>query len=286
MGDLEDDPPSLYRRRDKPVGVKRQRGRRVFRALRLTCLDILLPVAIIYGVYRLAVHAASSQAFLFSPDQSIIIRGNHVVSRGKVLEALGFSGFGTDSRINLAHLSMTAERDRLEDLPWIKSASVARIFPDRLEVSVKERTPVAFASVSGHVELVDSDGALLRMPAKTSFDFPVLYGLDPASSMAQRKQRLFAYLRFIDEDGNEVAQSGWKISEIGLSDPDDLQVLLVRGLQTILVHFGDRDFKQRFKTFLSVAPRVLQSYSRINSMDLRYHNEVVVDPDHRSPPER
>ncbi|MGH9469821.1 MAG: hypothetical protein ACRD1N_05695, partial [Terriglobia bacterium] len=43
-------------------------------------------------------------------------------------------------------------------------------------------------------------------------------------------------------------------------------------------HFGDQDFAERFKNFVTLAPQVLASYPRVDSMDLRYHGEVVVDP--------
>jgi cell division protein FtsQ len=141
-------------------------------------LNVLAPLAIIYGVYLLAINAASSPRFLFRPGQSIRLSGNHVVSRDQVLEALGFSSLESGSQLNLFRLNLAAERQRLDEIPWIKSAAITRIFPNHLAIGIAERTPVAFVNIAGQIQLVDRDGAFLRMPSKASFDFPVLDGLD------------------------------------------------------------------------------------------------------------
>lgn len=280
----EDDSPSLYRRRDKPVGVRRQRGKSAVRVFRLVFMNVVGPLAILFGVYLLAASAASSRLFLVAPLQRITLRGNHIVSREQLFESLGFSGQESDSQLNLFRLNLAAERRRLEEIPWVKSAVITRVFPYQLGVRVVERTPVAFANVAGQIELVDRDGAFLRMPPRASYDFPVLDGLDSIADIAERKERLGLYLRFMAEVRPEIAQCEWKVSQAGLSQPDDLRVLLVEGRETVLVHFGDKDFGQRFKTFLALVPRVLQTYSGINSMDLRYHNEAVVEPESEMPP--
>ena len=282
--ELEDGSPSLYRRREKPVGVRRQRGRSAARVCRLVFMNVLGPLAILFMVYWLAASAASSQLFLVSPTQCIGISGNQVVSNDQVFEAMGFTTQEGDSQLNLFRLNLAAERRRLEEIPWVKSAVITRVFPGRLAVRVLERTPIAFANVAGQIELVDRDGAFLRMPPRASYDFPVLDGLDSLADGSQRRQRLDLYLQFMAETRPEIAQCEWKVSQADLSQPDDLRVLLVQGRETVLVHFGGKDFGQRFKTFLSLVPHVLQSYSGINSMDLRYHNEVVVEPGRAAPP--
>lgn len=276
--DWEDDRPSPYRRRERPVGVRRVRARLATRLLRMVFLDLLFPLFLVYGTYCCSVRAAHSSRFRFDPEADVILTGNHSVSKDRLLEALGFARAGNADALKITTLDLAAERERVEELPWVRSASIERIFPHRLEVSVVERTPVAFVNVSGRVELVDPDGAFLQTPAEATFDFPVLYGLDSLASAADRRERLALYLGFLHETQAEITGSSWTVSEADCSSPDDLRLLLVQGNQTIWVHFGDKDFRQRFRTFLSLAPRVLGNYSKIDSMDLRYHNEVVVDP--------
>ncbi|MGH9447832.1 MAG: cell division protein FtsQ/DivIB, partial [Terriglobia bacterium] len=222
--DWEDDQCSPYRRRHRPVGVRRGRGGRAVRLLRVASLDVLLPLLLIYGVYRCSLHAAASRRFRLNPETDVSFAGNHIASKARMIEALGFGGTGA---LSVTTLNLSAAQKQVQNLPWVKSATLARIFPHRLEVRVVERTPVAFVNVSGRVELVDSEGMLLQIPAKASFDFPVLYGLDSAPSLAERKDRLDLYLQFRKDTRKEIAGSGWTVSEADLSRPDDLRVLLV-----------------------------------------------------------
>ena len=76
--------------------------------------------------------------------------------------------------LSLSEVANTAQRD-----PWVKEASVKRILPGTLRVSVKERTPGALAVLHGLVFVVD-DGGFVMGPAGPglSFDLPLLTGLD------------------------------------------------------------------------------------------------------------
>lgn len=269
--------PSPYRRRQQAVGVRRGRGGKA-RLVRVALWGILLPLVILGAAYEISLHAMSSSRFLFHSNQDLILTGNHYVSREDVLYALRGGRLQTGPSFNLFRLRLNAARDHLEAIPWVESATVSRVFPNRLLVNLVERTPLAFVDVGGHLELVDKEGVFLQAPVKASFDFPVLYGLDSTSSPAQRKTRLDSYLRFLHEAQNEVARSGWMISEVNLSDPSDLKLLMVQGRETVLAHFGENDFLERFKTFAKVAPKVLANNPRIDSMDMRYNGEVVVDP--------
>lgn len=96
---------------------------------------------------------------------------------------LRFAGFGIDEVVLTGH-KQTADRDifealdlvnarslasldtggvrrRLERLPWIASAEIMRIWPNRLEVRVKERRPMAVWRVGGREHLIDETGRVL-----------------------------------------------------------------------------------------------------------------------------
>jgi cell division septal protein FtsQ len=68
------------------------------------------------------------------------------------------------------------------------------------------------------------------------------------------------------------------ISEVYLSDAEDLKALLIHGQETLQVHFGQRDFLSRFRTFLALLPEIRRSGDKLDSVDLRYRNQIVVDP--------
>ena len=81
----------------------------------------------------------------------------------------------------------------------------------------------------------------------------MVYGLENLASLDDRRARLALYLEFMRQLGVEAPRAGWMISEVYLADAEDLKALLINGQQTVQVHFGQKDFLQRFRNFLSAA---------------------------------
>ncbi len=288
----DDDSP--YRRRHKAVAVRRSRFSSLARILRWMLLGsfVLLPVS--YMGYRVAIFAATSSLFQLNSAEDVFVYGNHFVSREEIVSALGIpsavrarhrsprpAGVDGVPLLNIFKLSLDAERRQVESIAWVLSATLTRAYPRRLVVHVVERAPVAFLNVDGRVELVDGEGTVLEKPEKASFDFPILAGLDSAAgvaSLAARKQRVALYCEFTKQLADELPRSGWLVSEVDLADADDLKALLVQGRETILVHFGHGDFEDRFRSFLTLLPEVRKTNSKIDSVDLRYRNQIVVNP--------
>ena len=125
---------------------------------------------------------------------------------------------------------------------------------------------------------MDGDGVVLDKPERSSFDFPVLTGLGSANGQAERVARLALYEAFLREIASEISGSGWIVSEVDLSDGDDLKAMLVEGRETLQVHFGHESFEERFHNFLTLLPAVRHNHGRIDSIDLRFRNQIVVNP--------
>jgi cell division protein FtsQ len=67
----------------------------------------------------------------------------------------------------LVALDGGAVANRVEELPWVRSAAVRRSWPDRVVIEVRERAPVAALAGGGRWLLVDGDGrrlARVRQP--------------------------------------------------------------------------------------------------------------------------
>ena len=278
--DPMDDSPFL--RRQKSVPMRRSRISRRVRVA-LFVIAVLLPVG--FTGYALATFALTSPLFVLSSSEDVVVTGNHFVSREDVLGALGIPLTGNLKRgTNIFRMSLDVRRHGVETLPWVQTASVTRILPHGLLVHITERAPVAYANVGGRVSLVDDDGMLLDKPENGSFDFPVLYGLENVTSLDARRARMALYLDFIKELGAEAPRTGWMISEVYLTDGEDLKALLINGQETVQVHFGQKDFLQRFHNFLVLLPEIQKSNGKLDSVDLRYRNQVVVDPQSSAPP--
>jgi len=267
---------SPYLRRQKSVPMRRSRISRRVRVA-LFVLAVLLPVGL--TGYALATFALTSPLFVLTSPEDIVVTGNHFVSREEVLGALGLPLTGNlKTGTNVFHMSLEVQRHGVETLPWVHTATVTRILPHALLVHITERIPVAYANVSGRVSLVDDDGMLLDKPDNGAFDFPVLYGLENLTSLDDRRVRMALYLDFMRQLGGEAPRAGWLISEVYLTDGEDLKALLISGQQTVQVHFGQKDFLQRFHNFLVLLPEIQKSNGKLDSVDLRYRNQVVVDP--------
>jgi cell division septal protein FtsQ len=142
---------------------------------------------------------------------------------------------------------------------------------------VEERTPVAFVSVDGRMKLVDGEGVVMEPPDKSTFDFPVIEGLE-GLSQAERRARIGLYQEFARQVADQTAASGWAISEVNLVDSGDLRAVMVQGTQAVELHFGDSDFEPRFRSFLALLPELSKAGTKLESMDLRYRNQIVVNP--------
>ncbi len=59
-------------------------------------------------------------------------------------------------------LSLPEMREKLEAIPRVKYAEVARVLPDRLHVKLVERSPAAVWQNNGKLKLIDIDGAAME----------------------------------------------------------------------------------------------------------------------------
>ena len=131
--------------------------------------------------------------------------------------------FGEDIGRNIFFVPLNERRKQLEAIPWVEHATVMRLLPDHIRVSVVERQPVAFVRHGQQIGLVDADGVLLSMPAATMaqhhYSFPVVTGIDARDPPAARKARMAVYERLLAELDANSQHLSQQISEIDLTDP-------------------------------------------------------------------
>ena len=214
----------------------------------------------------------SSPSPLRFSSSRVQVRGNRYVTRREILENLDLRGMGS-----LFDFSLESRRRQLEGIDWVREVSVVRLFPNGLGIWVREREPVAFVRVADSIKLLDAQGVVLETPLGSSFDFPVLTGWNDSGEEGVSRLRLRLYEEFI-RDWESVSPSEWSVSEVNVSDPEDLKAVLVEGSESILVHFGREDFARRYRDFLSFIPRVRPTQVAIRSVDFRFKNQIVVNP--------
>jgi cell division protein FtsQ len=106
---------------------------------------------------------ALHQDFLtYTADSGLALREVRVDGRGETAISDILSAVGANRGDPILGIDIAAVRQRLEDLPWIVSASVERRFPDRLLVSVKEAEPMALWQRSQKLYLVSKNGDVIE----------------------------------------------------------------------------------------------------------------------------
>ncbi|MGH9588199.1 MAG: cell division protein FtsQ/DivIB [Acidobacteriaceae bacterium] len=213
--------------------------------------------------------------FRIDTSSSIQTVGNSELTREQLL-----SVFGADIGRNIFYVPMAARRAALEQIPWVEHATVMRILPDQLRVAVRERVPVAFVRVGDKIKLVDAAGVILdmtpEMMAERHFSFPVVTGIKAEDPLPVRAARMELYEKFIhvlDGDGRTFVAN---LSEVDLSDPEDVRVTVPVKSSDLLLHFGDKNFLARYKIFESHLSAWEQQYPQLAAVDLRYDSEVVL----------
>ncbi len=106
----------------------------------------------------------------------VVISGLHHESRKAVLAASGLIGTA------LIDVNGVNVASRLAAFPWIGAVSLAKHWPDTVDVHVIERRPVAVAFDGNHtLQYVDASGHDLG-PAPMTADLPTLQYVDPSSN--------------------------------------------------------------------------------------------------------
>lgn len=213
--------------------------------------------------------------FRIDSASAIQIDGNSQLTRAELLTV-----FGSDIGRNLFFVPLTERRKELEQVPWVAEATVMRVLPNQLRVAIVERTPIAFVRVGNQIKLVDADGVILEMPAAElagkHYSFPVVTGINPQDPLSVRRPRMRLYQKFmkdIDSTGEKLSQ---QMSEIDISDPEDVQGLVSSGNSDILLHFGEDNFLNRWHEYQAHLAEWKQQYPHLASVDLRYDRQVVL----------
>ena len=116
----------------------------------------------------------------------VSVTGHRYTPDSDILDAVGL-----DSARTMLGFDSRAAQDRIERLPWIERASVERVLPDRLEVRVSERSPVAVWRRGDRNFLIDRSGRILAaIPRDAMPSLPRVSGEGAATEAA----RLFAVL--------------------------------------------------------------------------------------------
>jgi cell division protein FtsQ len=275
--DLEDEGESPFLRGQKRVPVRRGALPRKA-ADRVKLLMIVLLVLGVVALIGVTLYRYGTQSWRFRVDSSdnIEIAGNHNITRSQLLDV-----FGGDIDRNVFFVPLAERKKQLEDIPWVESAAVMRLYPNRIKIEVQERTPIAYVAVHSHISLIDAHGVIMDLPANapSPYSFPVIVGMHEAEPLSTRAVRMKIYAELMKQLDSTGAQYSRDLSEVDLSDPDDVKATVSDPKGAVLVHLGSSDFLERFQVYVAHVQEWRSQFANLESIDLRYPGQVIVNPD-------
>ncbi len=161
---------------------------------------------------------------------------------------------------NFFTLDLVKARDAFQKLPWARSVSVRRRWPDKLDVVVEEHQALARW---GNIALVNTQGELFH--AASNADLPVFYG--PGNGVFEVAEHFGKFNEILNQAGLHVAQ-------ITLSPRRAWEITTDDGMSIAL---GREDMEVRLTKFASAYQSTLSQLNvKITYADLRYPNGFAV----------
>ena len=147
----------------------------------------------------------------------------HVTGHRFTTDTAIFQALALDETATHFNFDGLAARQRLEQLPWVRSATIQRVFPDGLTIAISERTPYAVWRRTGldslvQETLVDGTGRELgTLSAGSEVGLPVVAG-EGAGPRAPEILALVARYEPIAQRlavAHRVADRRWRLELIG-----------------------------------------------------------------------
>jgi cell division protein FtsQ len=251
-----------------------RRGLSTPRLIATGLLTAVLLAGVLYIFHRV-------EQFLILDPRFALNGGDGSAAAAETLQIIGISHasrsalegvFAGDSGRSVYLIPLSDRRTTLRTVDWVKDATVARLWPNRVLVRVDERKPVAFITLrSGAAALIDADGVILP-PTQGRFDLPVLDGVHDSGTVSVRRERVQLMLRLL----SDLGPPGGKISEIDVSDRDNLKVTQPYHGRLVTLLLGDRDFGLRYRNFLNHYAEIQRRLPGARTLDLRLEDRITV----------
>jgi cell division protein FtsQ len=127
---------------------------------------------------------------------TVAIGGERHLARDEILAAAGVT-----PRASLLFFDVVDARARLLTNPWIAEATVQKLLPDRLAISISERAAFALWQKAGRVGVIADDGTVLEPYVARYADLPLVVGVGAETrakeflAMLDRRPELRANVR-------------------------------------------------------------------------------------------
>ncbi|HVW10590.1 MAG TPA: FtsQ-type POTRA domain-containing protein [Bryobacteraceae bacterium] len=186
--------------------------------------------------------------------------------------------FAQDAGKSVFDIPLDERRRYLLAIDWVRDATVMRVWPDKIRITIQERTPVAFASLpmahsARHwLALIDENGVLLSIPPHSRFPLPVLSGITEDQTEAARQKRVEAMQHLLADLGPQAKD----ISEINAAVFEDLRVMTTVEGHAAELWLGDQHYRSRYRNFISHYRQIHEDSPQASIFDLRLDDRILV----------
>lgn len=233
-----------------PLDVRLMHGAAA--ALALLALGLLMVAALLW--------AAARPGFVIN---QILVSGdtqhqNEVALRTQLAGKISGSYLG---------VNLHAVRAAFETLPWVRSASVRREFPNRVRVSLSEHQVAALWGADNDSRLVNQFGEIFEASASDA----ELDGLPRLLGPTEQAPELLSTWRALSQS---LATLNDPIAQLKLSDSGAWSAELTSGAQLKLGRGSQQDLQQRARQFAQTLPTVAARHQLkardLEAADLRH----------------
>jgi cell division protein FtsQ len=140
---------------------------------------------------------------------TVTINGRKQLSQDEILAVGGVNG-----RSSLLFLDAAVVRDKLKANPWIADATVLKLYPDRLQIDITERSAFALWQQDGRLSVISDDGAVLESYVTPRFTaLPLVVGTGAATRAKEFLALLDHYpqVRAVTKAVILVAERRWNL---------------------------------------------------------------------------
>lgn len=243
-------------------------------------IGVVLMVAMLFAWHRIEDFLIRDDRFRVAEadefagqSPNLILEGVHYASASQIRHL-----FAQDFGRSLYLVPLSERRRQLLEIDWVEDATVSKVWPDTLKARITERQPVAFLRLRPNRQdnlarfaLVDHDGYILHPRVAAQFTLPIIAGVAENESLDARRARVHRALGMLKEVGPLAAQ----ISEVDVTDPNNLIVADHIGNTVVNLIIGEENFAERLQNFVANYKEINAKRPGATTLDLRVDGMIT-----------
>ena len=229
-------------------------------------LSVLVFFGFGWGIYFTAIYAHNTELL---EVHGISISDLYRISENEILRRAGYM-----PGMNVFSVDLDEIRRAVEEVVWVRHATVQRVWPDEIVISVVEREPIALARIDGEIYEVDIEGVVLSPDAPSNTSAPILDGLH-VDDREGNETKIRIYRKTIETIGER------ELSEVHVAESGDVSVVSIN--DPILIDLGASEHRDRWERYVRLRTRIHEDYPHAFRVDLRFRDQVIIQTKENEP---